>query len=97
MKIDLETFLGGEIQKQFNEQLKKILKDIGDVKTDATQVRTLTMKLSVLPTSDREQANVRFESKTSLARLNVFRAFMGIKKERGQLVLFESDDIEDVA
>lgn len=97
MKIDLEKFLGGEIQKQFNEQLKRILKDIQDPKTDATQTRSITMKLAILPNSSRDRASVKFESKTNLARLDVFTALMGLKKEKGQLTLFVPDDDTEVA
>lgn len=68
MKIDLETFLDGEVQQQFGEKFNQLIADIQDSKTDdATKVRALTLNLFINPSVDRKDIQLKIEIKTSLA------------------------------
>ena len=66
-KVSLETINSGAAVDLFEEEFSALLKNLADVNTSPTKVRTITLKVSVKPTENRGQAAVTIESSHSFA------------------------------
>ncbi len=65
--LQLETMCGGALPQMFDEELMRVMANIADPNTDATKVRSITIKVEVQPTKDRDTGTVTVTCKPTLA------------------------------
>lgn len=65
--IELANLGNGAAAEKFQEQLDRVLENIGDPNTEATAERTITMKVKVKPAEDRRSAGLLIEASAKLA------------------------------
>jgi len=66
-KVTLKSLNSGAALDLFESEFDKLLVNLADENTDAQKARTITLKLTVKPTANREQAITTVEVKSSLA------------------------------
>lgn len=66
-RVSLETINSGAAIDLFEEEFSALLKNLSDVNTSPTKMRTITLKISVKPTENRGHAAVTIESSHSFA------------------------------
>lgn len=101
-KPDLEpTNLGsiarGALLELFEKSALKVAQNIADTSTNATAVRTITLKLKFKPDVDRRAVQVitTAECKTAGVSEHVSRAYIG-KDDEGGVYIVDQDPRQDV-
>lgn len=68
-KVRLENINNGAAQELFDEELRKVVRNINDLNVDAEFPREITMKFKIKPTKDRSGAVTTVSVATRLAPL----------------------------
>jgi hypothetical protein len=78
--VSLETIANGAVVERFNDELLKVLENIQDPNTDATAARTITLKVTLKPSEDRDMAGVDISctSKTAAPVTIGTKLFLGV-------------------
>jgi hypothetical protein len=79
--VTLDTINGGAVVDLFEEELTKLLENIADDNTDAGKVRSISIKLSVKPISDRSKADTKVEVTSRLAPLKPHESFIVLSSD----------------
>lgn len=90
--INIGNINDGAMVDAFDIELRKVLGNIADINTPATDTRTLTLQLVLKPHSDRITIETEFKCSSKLAQIETHKSkcFMG-KSEDGVLVAFAND------
>jgi len=65
--VSLETMNGGAAIELFNEELQKVLNNIGDPNTKPDAAREINLKVKIKPDEKRRYADVSMQTTTKLA------------------------------
>lgn len=85
--IDLNTFANGALAARFNEELSRVLNNIQDPNTKATDARKITLTVSLKPDQERELSIVDINAKASLShRVGVQTKMLIGQDETGRTV-----------
>lgn len=81
--VSLETLGQGAAVERFNLALQDVLNNVQDPNTDPKKARTVTMKVTVKPSADREVGTLAVDVVSKLAPIAPFdvRVFMGRGKD----------------
>lgn len=66
-KINLNTFAGGALAEQLNNELQNVINNIYDPNTPATVARKLILEITLKPNQRRNGAQVQINAKSKLA------------------------------
>lgn len=69
-KVKLENINNGAAQELFEEEMRKVVRNINDLNVDAEFPREITMKFRIKPTKDRSAAVTTVSVATRLAPLS---------------------------
>lgn len=90
--VSLTTLKGGVAIEMFDHQLRRLLNNIADENTEPEEARQITLKVTVKPDPDREQAVILVECKANkLAGIRSQGSTAYIGRRRGQVVAVEYD------
>jgi len=67
--VTLETINGGAVLDLFTEEFEKLIDNVADGNTEPDKVRSITIKVSVKPSKNREMAATKVEVTSRLAPL----------------------------
>lgn len=87
----LSTIKSGALEEIFQDELEKVIENIKDVNTNAKTKRTIDIKLTFVPSVDREDVQTVFQVKSKLAPFEAQEAHVYISKEDGENVAFEHE------
>ena len=91
-KMDLVTFQNGAIIDLFDEELRKVLKNIEDENTVATAERSITIKIAIKPDKKRKVGSVKVQASSTLAKANPTESFLFFDRDKeGDLLAYEDD------
>ena len=65
--LSLENIRDGEAIQRVNFELQKVLENCIDLNTDAKAPRTVTLKIKIIPTAERDKAAISFQATATLA------------------------------
>ena len=83
--INFDSFAKGELAKQFNTELQKVLQNVADTSTDPKKARKITVTMTVKSDDNRQVSDVTVQTKSTLAPAREIEA---------QLVLnYDSEDV----
>lgn len=88
-EVAIDTIAGGAVVQQFNYALAKVLKNIEDPNTPATDVREITVKIKIKPDGTREIAAASVKVTEKLAGLIATNAPIYLVEEHGKLKALE--------
>ncbi len=94
--IDLSSLAAGPAGEMFAEEFQKVLKNIQDPNTSHKKVRTITLKISILATEERNVAGMNTECKSNLAPVKPYTTQIFLGREDGQLVAVENTPPEQL-
>jgi len=66
-ELTLENFSNGAAKELFERELQSVLKNVDDRNTKSEAARTITLKFTIKPDSEREQMGLFVESSSKLA------------------------------
>jgi hypothetical protein len=92
--VTLDTINGGAVVDLFEEELTKLLKNIADDNTDAGKVRSISIKLSVKPSSDRSKADTKVEVTSRLAPLKPHESFIVLSSDGKSIQAFTTAPVK---
>lgn len=88
--ISLDNFADGALAEKFNLALVEVLNNIRDMNTDFKPKRKVTLELTIVPSEDRELAEVIINTKTKLAPAKAVPAILIIDTDgRGNALASE--------
>jgi hypothetical protein len=81
-KITLAEIGRGAAVERFDIELQKVLDNIQDPNTDPKKVRSVTLKITINPSEDRQVASYAIDGNSKLAPLKAVpgRMFLGVNK-----------------
>ena len=88
-KLTLSNLGDGVAEEQFQFELKKVLENILDINTDYKKPRTITMKITIRPTEDRDSASVFVETKSTVSPISPYATAIFLGREGNQAVCIE--------
>jgi len=90
-KITLDNIGNGAAKELFDHELEKVLRNIQDPNTRATEMRRITIMISIAPTEERDSGAIEVKCMSKLAGIKpvVTPVFMG--KEHGQMVAYQTN------
>lgn len=88
-KVSLATMGGGAVIERFNYELAKVMKNIGDINTKATEPRTVTLTVTIKPNESRDFTNVNVNVKSKLASIKSQDISFHLIEQDGELVALE--------
>ena len=88
--VKLDTMRGGAALERFNVELDRVIANVLDPNTDPKAKRSVTLKVSIKPTEDREQGVVSIDCQSKLAGMKPVAGqfFFGLDKH-GKAVAVE--------
>jgi hypothetical protein len=66
-ELGLMSMNGGAVEDLFNEELGKVLRNIGDLNTDPEAVREICVRIKIAPSKDRMTAATLIQATSRLA------------------------------
>jgi len=91
-KIDLKTIQGGAVLDLFDEELKKVLRNIEDENTVANSSRSITIKIDIKPDKTRRTGEVKIQTSSTLAKVKPTESFLFFdRNEEGELVALSDE------
>jgi hypothetical protein len=91
-KIELSRIRSGVVIDLFNEELGKVLLNIGDENTDAKTERSITIKIAIKPDKTRRTGEVKVQAYSTLAKTKAAESFVFFDvDDDGKLAAFEDD------
>jgi len=89
-KVLLESLQDGAVIDLFNEELRKVMANIGDINTKPDGVRSIKIELVIKPDKTRRSADTRLTVSSKLAGIKPQESFLFIEKEEdGSLTAYE--------
>lgn len=88
-QVTLQTLKGGAAVELFNHELEKAIADALDPNADPKAKRTVTLKVVLAPTEDRETAAIGFKVETKLAGPKPMATMVFIGHEDGKAVAYD--------
>lgn len=85
----LSTIKNGGLEEVFQRELETVIKNVGDLNTDAVKARKITISLELKPNSDRDDIKLSFTVKSTLAAFQKQEASIYIGAEDGSIVAME--------
>ena len=93
--VSLTTLKGGAAVELFDRELSRVLENIDDPNTEATEEREITLKLKIKPEDDRSVTAYLLTCKaTKLAGPKTEAGIMYVGRREGGLVGVESDPVQ---
>jgi hypothetical protein len=80
-KVSLSNIDGGAIIERFDYELKKCLENVMDPNTDSKKKRSITLKITLAPSEDRDFANAEIKCESTLAPLSSLSAQLYIGRD----------------
>lgn len=90
-EVALDTLAGGALPERFDMQLAKVLENIQDPNTEATEVRSITLEVKLKPSEDRDRAQTAVRVKTKLAGPKPVETTVHMGRKDGRLVAVDYD------
>lgn len=90
-EVTLGGLAGGGAAELWDAELKKCIENILDVNTDPKAKRELSLKLTMLPNEDRNNAAVAVEVTSKLPGLKPTSTVIYFAKKGGKVIVVESD------
>jgi hypothetical protein len=90
--INIGNINDGAVIEAFDIEMRKVLMNILDINTPATDTRSLTLKINFKPHSDRITIDTEFKCTSSLAAIETHKSkvFVG-KSDDGNIIAFATD------
>lgn len=85
-KATIETIGGGAIPELFQRELQAVLANIADQNTPSATARSITIKVIIKPTADRDSGSVEVRCQASMPSVKPVAASMFFGREGGKLV-----------
>lgn len=89
--VNVETIAEGAVLALGNEELEKVLQNIGDPNTDPEAVREITIRIAIKPDDSRELAAVQVQAKCKLAPHKPAGTAIYLGKKGGRVVAVDSN------
>jgi hypothetical protein len=91
-KIKLSDFQNGAVIDLFDEELRRVLSNIEDENTAASQERSITIKIAIKPDKTRRTGEVKIQAYSTLAKVKPSESFVFFDvDEGGAFSAFEDD------
>lgn len=87
----LANMAQGAVVESFNEELKRVLRNIGDVNTSAQATREITIKVKIKPDEERRIAGVTAAVASKLAPVKPVATAFFLGRHKNDFVAVESD------
>lgn len=84
--VTLETLAGGGAAELWDAELRRVLENIHDENTDPEEKREITLKVVIVPTSDREGLKTKVQVTSKLAGFRPISTHLHMGRKDGQLV-----------
>ena len=89
--VSLATIARGGLDELFKEELRKVLRNILDVNTEATGVREVNIKVKMRPNSERRVGDVEYSVTSKVAPVKRGSTTFYFGRRRGEPVAIEND------
>jgi hypothetical protein len=89
--VTLANLAGGGVQELFAEEMTKVLRNIGDVNTEARAVREINIKIRIRPNEERRIGDVEAGVTSKVAPVKRVSTVLYIGRHKGEMVAVESD------
>lgn len=86
--LSIDNMANGAVYEMFNEALKRLAANVGDVNTEPTQKRKITLTIEASPYKDRSGAEYKVKVDTKLAGLRPAESTMYFAKRNGEHLAF---------
>lgn len=86
--LSIDNMAGGAVYEMFNEALKRLAANVGDVNTEPTQKRKIVLTIEAEPYKDRSGAEYKVRVDTKLAGLRPAESTMYFAKRGGEHLAF---------
>lgn len=90
-RLSLDTIGGGAAAELFQQELDKVLENVLDPNTDPTAKRTITLKITIVPSESRTQAAVGVEADSRLAPFNGASGVVFVGRRMGRAIAVAHD------
>lgn len=90
-KLDITNFAKGAAPELFQRELEQVLENINDVNTKGDFQREITLKFTIKPNADREEAQCMVEARSKLAPVKAAAGNTYFGKPNGKLTAFIND------
>ena len=89
-EFEFSKMAGGAVEESINMSIRKVLDNIQDKNTKATNLREITLKIKMKPGEDREDVSIVYETSEKLAPRRAIEAELSLDTDRdGKNVAFE--------
>lgn len=89
--LNITNFAKGAAVELFERELGQVLENIDDVNTKGDFQREITLKFTIKPDADREEANLAVEAKSKLAPVKHATGQTYLGRRSGKLTAFIQD------
>src|SRR4029077_7905606 len=89
--LSLENVCSGAMPEIFRRELSAVLANIADINTSTEKKRSLVLKLSFSPFSDRSGAQIELTCETKLAGVKGVKSNAFIYSDKGRLIAIPQD------
>lgn len=89
--VTLSNLCGGAVEEVFQREFSEVLKNIGDVNTDAEAKRKITLEFTVQPFEDRSGAQVTFACKSKVVPVNAVKGTVFLQRSGTAIVAVPHD------
>lgn len=90
-RLTMETFANGAAIEMFDRELRDVLNNIDDINTKSEVKREVTLKFTIQPNAERDQARLFVEAKSKLAPIRDVGGNAYFGRDNGQMVAFSQD------
>lgn len=88
-EINIQNINDGALNEMFSTELTKILKNIDDPNTEATDVREIQFKITFKPDDKREASEVKIKCTSKMAGLRAAKSHAFLVRKGGQVRAFK--------
>ena len=89
--VRLDNIAGGAVAELFDEELRKILRNIGDVNTEAEAVREINIKIKIKPDEGRRLGAVAASVTSKVAPVKRVTTAFYLGRHKNEFVAVESN------
>jgi len=90
-EVTLSNLCGGSIEEVFQREWGEVLRNIGDVNTQAEAKRKVTIELTLKPFKDRSGAQVTFSCKSKTIPVNAVEGTVFLQRRGTSMVAVPHD------
>jgi hypothetical protein len=91
-KINLQNFGRGAVYELFDEEFRKVLRNIEDENTPADKERSVTIKIAIKPDKTRRTGEVKIQAYSTLAKVKPAESFVFFDTDKdGRLAAYEDE------